>query len=133
VPAGLTLLCTRDEDVLGFDIAMHDLERMQVSEARRNLAYGALGIEGHSDLTELVWPLNDIGKRGRAQLKSDVKEACMRLLVIIPNDIRMIVRILEKVDLAVCECNKVLKETFDCDSSALQGTHVDDSAMRPIT
>jgi hypothetical protein len=108
---------------------MHDLERMQMPEARRNLAYGALRIEGHSDLTESVWPLNDIGKRGRAQLESDVKEACMGLLVIIPNDIRMVIRVLEKADFAVCECNKILKETFDGDGTSLQGTHVDNSAM----
>jgi hypothetical protein len=68
VSARLALFGTRDEDVLGFDVAMHDLERMQVPEARRNLAYGTLRVEGHSDLAKLVWPLNDIGKRCRAQL-----------------------------------------------------------------
>ena len=57
----------------------------------------------------------------------------MSLLVIIPNDIWVIVRILEKADFAVCEGNKVLKETFDGSSTALQGTHVDDSAMRTVT
>ena len=45
MPARLALFCTRDEDVLRFDVTMHDLERMQVPEARRNLAYGTLGIE----------------------------------------------------------------------------------------
>jgi hypothetical protein len=112
---------------------MHDLERMQVPEARRNLAYGTLGIERHSDVTKLVRPLNDIRKRGGAQLESDVKEACMRLLVIIPNDIRMVVRILEKANFAVCECNKISKETFDGHVTALQGTNIDNSAMRPVT
>jgi hypothetical protein len=53
----------------------------------------------------------------------------MRLLVIIPNDVRMVVRILEKADFAVCDCNKILKETFDSHGTALQGTHVNDSAM----
>jgi hypothetical protein len=81
----------------------------------------------------LVWPLNDVGKRCRAQLESDVKEGPMRLLVVIPNNIRMVVRILEKADFAVCEGDKVLEETFDGYSPALQGTHVDDSAMRTVT
>jgi len=81
----------------------------------------------------LVRPLNDIGKRGRTQLESDVKECSMRLLVIIPNDIRMVVGILEKTDFAVCEGDKVLQETLDGHGTALQGTHVDDSAMRTVT
>jgi hypothetical protein len=81
----------------------------------------------------LVRPLYDIGKRGRAQLESNVKEGSMRLLVIIPNDIRMVVRILEKTDFAVCEGDEVLEETLDGHGTALQGTHVDDSAMRSVT
>jgi hypothetical protein len=81
----------------------------------------------------LVRPLNDIGKRSRAQLESNVKEGPMRLLVIIPNDIRMVVRILEKVDFAVREGDKILEETFDGHGTALQGTHIDDSAMRTVT
>jgi len=42
--------------------AMHNLERMQVPEARGNLTQGTFGIEGNCDLAELVRPLDDVCK-----------------------------------------------------------------------
>lgn len=116
-----------------FDIAVHDFERVQMSEARRDLAHGALGIEGDSELAELVRPLNDVCKRGRAQLESDVEETRVRLLVIISNNVRMVVCILEEADFAVREGNKVSKESFDGHCTALQGARIDNSAMRTVT
>ena len=51
----------------------------------------------------------------------------------IPNDIQMVVGILEKADFTVSQGNKVLEETFDGHGMALQGTHADDRAMRTVT
>lgn len=112
---------------------MDDFERVQVSEARCNLAHGALGIERDSELAELVRPLDDVCKRGRAQLESDVEETCVRLLVIISNNVWVVVCILEEADFAVREGNKVSEETFDGHCTALQGAHVHNSAMRTVT
>src|SRR5712675_787740 len=112
---------------------MHDLEGVQMPEARRNLTHGTFRIEGNRDLAELVRPLDDVCKRGWAQLKGDVKEARMCLLVIVPNDIWVVVRILEKADFAVGECNKVSKKTFYGHCTTLQGADIDNSTMRTVT
>jgi hypothetical protein len=53
----------------------------------------------------------------------------MCLLVIIPNDVWVVICILEKAHLAICEGNEVSQETFDSHCTALQGTHIDHSAM----
>ena len=59
------LLSTRDKDVLWFYVTVHDLECVQVPQARSNLPQGALGTEGDSDLAELVGTFDDVRERGR--------------------------------------------------------------------
>jgi len=78
-----------------------------------------LGIEGDSDVAELVGSFNDLRKGGRAQLEGDVKEAFMRLLVVIPDDVWVVVCVLKETDFALREDNKVPKETFYSHSAAL--------------
>ena len=129
MPIRLPLLSARDEDVLRFYVTVHDLEGVQVPHARSNLPQGTLGIEGNSDFAEMVRAVDDVRERGRTQLESDVKETFVRLLVVIPNDVWMVVRVFEKADFAVSEGDKVPKEAFDGYCAALQRALVNDSAM----
>ena len=107
MPIRFPLLSTRDKDVLWFYVTVHDFECVQVPQARGNLPQGSLGIERDSDFAELVRAIDDVRERGRTQLESNVKKVFMRLLVIIPNDIWMVVGVLEETDFAVGEGNKI--------------------------
>ncbi len=77
----------------------------------------------------MIRTVDDIRERGRTQLESDVKEAFMRLLVVIPNDVWMVVCVFKETDFAVGKGNKVPKETFDGYCAALQGALVNNGAM----
>ena len=59
-PMARATFCMRDKDVLGFDVTVDDLERVQVSETCGHLAQGALRVEGAHDLLVLIRPLDDV-------------------------------------------------------------------------
>jgi len=98
-------------------------------ETIRNLAQGALGIEGVGNLAELVATLDNICKRGRAPRKSDVEEVSTELVVKITNDVGVVICIHEKANFTFGEGNMLSDETFDGHCTAPEGALVDDSAM----
>jgi len=113
---------------------VHNIEPVQMLEPRRNIAQGAFGIEGVRNLAELVRPLDNICKRGRAPCKNDVLKVFIRILVVkITNDIGVVICIFEKVDFAFGEGNMLLDETFDSHWTALEGALVHNSALGTIT
>lgn len=96
------LLRVRDKNVLRLDVAVDDLERVQVSQTRRDLLQCPLRVERDRDVAELVWPLNDVCERRRAELESDVEEVGVGFLVVVPDDVWMVVGFLEDRYLARC-------------------------------
>src|SRR5260221_13089327 len=102
-------------------------------ETRRNLAHGALGIEGVGNRAEPVTLLDDVCKRGRAQLKSNVEEVSINLVIKITNDVWVVICIREKADFTFGDSNMLSDETFDGHCTVLEGALEDNSPMGTIT
>ena len=64
--------------------------------------------------------LDDISQRSGTQLKSNVKKVEMRFLIIVPDDVGMIVGLLEDGYFASGQGYEILEETFDGYSSTLE-------------
>lgn len=65
---------------------------------------------------------DDVGERGRAQFDGNVEKIRLSLLIEVPDDIGMIVGLLEDTDFSGGQGDKILEKTFDGDSTALQRT-----------
>ena len=98
---------------------MDDLERMEMSEAGRNLAQCAFRIECDRDLHEVIRAFDDVGEGCRAEFDGNIKEIRLGFLIEVPDDVGMVVRFLEDADFTGGQGNKILEEAFNGDSTAL--------------
>lgn len=121
----------RYEDILGFDIAVDYLQRMQVSQPGRDLPQRPFGVEPVGDIFMLVRALYDVCQGSRAELEGDVEEVGVGFLVVVSDDVGVVVGLLEDADFARGEGDEVLQEAFDGDGAALEGASEYDRPVGP--
>jgi hypothetical protein len=129
-PVPAVLLCFADQNVLRFDIPMDNLQRVQVLQAGRNLLQRTLGIKRFLDLLERTGSLDDVRKRGGAELECYVEKIVLALLVEVPDHVGVVVRFLQDGDLPRGDRDELLLQTFYSHSPPLQGTLKNDRAVR---
>ena len=98
---------------------MYDLQRMEMTQARSNLAQCAFGIKRDRDVREVARTFDNIGEGCRAEFDSNVKEIRLGFLIEVPDNVGMVVRLLEDTDFTGGQGDKIPEETFDGDSAAL--------------
>jgi hypothetical protein len=81
----------------------------------------------------LVRTLDDICERRGAKLESNVEEVSMGFLIVISDDIRVVVRFLEYINLAGGESDKVLQEALNSYCAPLKGALVYNRSVRSKT
>lgn len=98
---------------------MDDLERVEMSEARCDLAKGTFGIESDRDVHEAIRALDNVCEGGRAEFDGNIKKVRLGLLIEVPDDVGVVIGFLEDTDFTSGQGDKVSEETFDGDSTAL--------------
>jgi hypothetical protein len=81
----------------------------------------------------LVRAFNDICEGRRAKFESNVEEISMGFLIVISDDIRVVVRFLENINLAGGESDKILQEALNSYCTPLEGALVYNRSVRPKT
>ena len=90
-----------------------------MSEAGCNLAQCTFRVKRDRDVNEVIRAFNNVGEGCRAEFDGNIKEIRLRFLIEVPDDVGMVVRFLEDADFTGGQGDKILKEAFDGDSTAL--------------
>jgi hypothetical protein len=129
----LTALRAGDQYILWFNISVNDLESVEMSKPSRDLAQCTFRIKRDCDVHETIRVLDNVCEGRGAEFDGDVKEIRLSLLIEVPDDVGMIVRFLKDTDFSGGQGDKVLEETFDCHSTALQCALENDSSVGTVT
>lgn len=112
-------LCAGDQDVLWFDVSMNDLEAMEMSKTRCDLAQCTFWVERDRNVHEVIRTFDDVSEGRGAEFDGNVEEIRLSLLIEVSNNVGVVVGFLEDVDFSGGQGHEVSKETFDSDSTAL--------------
>ena len=107
---------------LRLDIAVDDVQRVEMVQSGSDLAecISSLERERVDDVAELVGTSEDVSQRRRAEVKRDVEEVVVRLVVVVLHDVRVTTCGTEGAHIARDEGNEVEEGAFDGDGTAFE-------------
>ena len=107
---------------LRLDIAVDDVQRVEMVQSGSDLAecISSLERERVDDVAELVGTSEDVSQRHRAEVKRDVEEVVVRLVVVVLHDVRVTTGGPEDAHIARDEGDEAEEGAFDGDSTAVE-------------
>ena len=127
------VLGRRDEDVLRLDVAVDDLELVEVSDPAGDLAQGAFWFEVAYEVGEGEGLVDEVVEGGGAELESDVEECVALLFTEVADHMGVVVGFLKKGDFVRGDGDEILEKTLDGDSATLELAAKNDRAVRTVT
>lgn len=111
---------------------MHNFEFVKMSDTRRDLLERALRVEVPCQSRECRGLVNQVEQRSWTKLKSDVEKSVALLLAEVSNNVRVIVRLLQQIDLVRCDSDEIFEKALYGDCSPLKLAAQHDGAVGAV-